>query len=525
MSYLLRLCADGSFWLLYATNAFQGSITWNLSAYITSEFAEHSLIPVISIVANVMSACAYMVAAKVLNLWDRSWGYLGMLVLATLGLILSAACQNIYTYCAAQVFYSVGFIGIIFAIDVLTADTSHLKNRALAYAFTASPWAITAYAGPPISERFYDTNWRWGYGAFAIILPVVGLPMFAFLRYHRAQAVKKGLVAKRASSGRTLVQSVAFYLVEFDVLGIFLLCAGLVLLLLPFSLAQSAADTWRAPHIIAMLVLGVVCLAAFAVAERFVPRPFIPARLLADRTVVGACGLCFSWQIAYYCWASYFSSFLQVVYGLSISTSGYIGSIYDVVAALWMFPVGYIIRRTGYFKPVLLVTVPLYILGEGLMIHFRKPGYSIGWIVFTQILIAFAGSSFTSVQQVAVLAAGKHNDAAALLALLGLFGYIGGAVGNSISGAVWTHTLPKALQANLPEEVLPDWESIYADLEMQLSYPIGDPVRTAIQMAYAEAQSRMLIAGTAIMALALLFTILMRNINVSEINNVKGVVL
>jgi hypothetical protein len=44
-----------------------------------------------------------MVLAKVLNLWDRSYGYLAMTVLATLGLVLSAACKDIYTYCAAQV--------------------------------------------------------------------------------------------------------------------------------------------------------------------------------------------------------------------------------------------------------------------------------------------------------------------------------------------------------------------------------------------------------------------------------------
>jgi len=309
------------------------------------------------------------------------------------------------------------------------------------------------------------------------------------------------------------------------VLGIFLVSAGLSLFLLPFSLAASAADQWRSAHIIVMLVLGVVCLAAFVVVERYVsPVPFIPYHLLANRTVLGACLLGFSWQIAYYCWASYFSSYLQVVYNLSISTSGYITSIYDVVAAVWMFPVGYAIRKTGYFKWILLIGVPLYTLGEGLMIYFRKPGHSVGWIVFTQILIALGGASFTCIQQVAVLSAGTHNDAAAMLALLGLFGYFGGAVGNSVSGAIWTNTLPNFLLQLLPEESLADWETIYGDLEVQLSYPVGDATRTAISMAYAEAQSRMLIAGTSIMALALVCVLFIRNVKVSEIEQVKGVV-
>lgn len=90
-------------WLSYAVNAFQSSITGNLSAFVTSGFESHSLLPVISIVSNILSAVAYMVLAKILNLWDRTYGYVAMVCLATLGLVLSAACTDIYTYCAAQV--------------------------------------------------------------------------------------------------------------------------------------------------------------------------------------------------------------------------------------------------------------------------------------------------------------------------------------------------------------------------------------------------------------------------------------
>lgn len=90
-------------WLLYLVNGFQASITGNLSAYVTSGFESHSLIPVISIVSSVMSAATYMPLAKVLNLWDRSIGFIIMVAFATLGLILSATCHDIGTYCAAQV--------------------------------------------------------------------------------------------------------------------------------------------------------------------------------------------------------------------------------------------------------------------------------------------------------------------------------------------------------------------------------------------------------------------------------------
>lgn len=89
--------------LLYFVNAFQSSITGNLSAYITSGFEEHSLLPVIVVVSSIMGSATYMPLAKVLNLWDRSIGFIVMAGFATLGLILSATTTNIYTYCAAQV--------------------------------------------------------------------------------------------------------------------------------------------------------------------------------------------------------------------------------------------------------------------------------------------------------------------------------------------------------------------------------------------------------------------------------------
>jgi hypothetical protein len=51
---------------------------------------------------------------------------------------------------------------------------------------------------------------------------------------------------------------------------------------------------------------------------------------------------------------------------------------------------------------------------------------------------------------------------------------------------------------------------------------VGDPTRYAIQMAYAEAQSKMLIAGTVVMGLAIVCVAIIRNIKVSEIEQVKG---
>ncbi|PTU18254.1 hypothetical protein P175DRAFT_0551919 [Aspergillus ochraceoroseus IBT 24754] len=509
--------------LLYFVNALQSTITGSLSAYVTSDFESHSLIPVIYIVSSVMSAATYMPLAKILNLWDRSVGFMLMVLFAILGLILSATCKDIATFCASQVFYSIGFSGMIFCIDVITADTSTLRDRGLAYAFTSSPYIITAFAGPKAAEHFYSFNWRWGFGVFCIVLPVVALPMFGLLRYNLYKAKKKGLLKEKPASGRTMIQSVIYYIIEFDLMGVFLLAAGLVLFLLPLTIAGSMEDEWRSTSIITMLVVGVACLAAFGLAERFVvPVPFLPWHLLASRTVIGACLIDACYQVAYYCWSDYYSSYLQVVYGTSISTAGYIGNIFDVVSGCWLLIVGLLIKKTCRYRWLLYFSVPLYMLGVGLMIYFRNPHWSVGYPILCQIFIAFGGGTMIIVQQVAVEAASDHNHVASALAFLNCFGSAGGAIGSSISGAIWTNTLPGALQRRLPESALPDWESIYDDLEVQLSYERGSDVRNAISLAYADAQTKMLIAGTCVMSLSLVWMFLVRDIKLTK-QQTKGI--
>lgn len=310
----------------------------------------------------------------------------------------------------------------------------------------------------------------------------------------------------------------------FPVLGTFLLAAGLSLFLLPFTLAQASADDWKSAYIIVMLVLGIACLIAFALVERYVaPIPFLQWDVLMNRTVLGACLLDVSYQIAYYCWDDYYTSYLQVVYGTSLTVAGDIAAIFDVVSGVWLLGVGLLIRRTGRFRWLLLWSVPLYMLGVGLMIYFRRPNWNVGYSIMCQVLISIAGGTMIIVQQVAVLAAADHNNVASVLAFLGVFGNMGGGVGSSISGAIWTHTLPAALKRLLPASAKADWEDIYDSLDVQLSYPRGHPIRHAIALAYAEAQTRMLIAGTAIMALSLVWMFVIRDIKLTDKVQTKGV--
>lgn len=104
---------------------------------------------------------------------------------------------------------------MILSIDILTADTSHLRNRGLAYAYTSSPYIITTFAGPKIAEYFHATNWRWAFATVCFMLPVVAIPMFLMLQKAKKTAIAQGKLELRE---RTMSPWAAFkhYIIEFD---------------------------------------------------------------------------------------------------------------------------------------------------------------------------------------------------------------------------------------------------------------------------------------------------------------------
>ncbi|KAF7595471.1 hypothetical protein BBP40_005807 [Aspergillus hancockii] len=515
----------GNIWLLYFVNAFQSSILSNLLPYVTSDFETHSLLNIIYVVADAMTAAIYIPLAKILDTWGRAEGFLLMTVFATLGLILMAVCHNLPTFCAAYVFYTIGFGGMTYCVDVLTADVSKLKNRGLAYAFTSSPYIITAFAGAKASEGFYyKISWRWGFGTFAIVFPIVAAPLYFLLKYSVRKAERQGVLTKE-QSGRTFLRSVWYWTLEFDVVGVVLFSVGLTVFFLPFDIASMAPDGWGSGYIIAMIVVGCVMLVIFILYETYVaPAPLLNFALITNRTVIGACLLDATYQLSYYCWNNYFTSFLQVVNDLTLAEAGYVNNTFDVVSGVLLLFVGFLIRKTGRFKWLLYIAVPLYVFTQGLMIYFRRPNQSVGYLVMCQVFISIGGAVFIIVEQLAILAAVDHQHVAAVLALLNVVGTVGDAMGSTISGAIWTNTFEKALERNLPASALPNLESIYEELDTQLGYPVGSATRLAIQRSYGYAQTRMLAAGTGIMALAFVWVLMIKNINLTQVAQVRGIV-
>ncbi|KAF2716037.1 MFS general substrate transporter [Polychaeton citri CBS 116435] len=509
----------GLIFLIFFINSLQQQTTNNLSIYVTSDFMKAPLVSTTGIVSTLIAGIIKLPVAKLMDIWGRPQGFILMLSCAELGLVLMAVCRNVETYAAAQVFYWIGFNGIAYVLDVFIADTSSLVWRGLMFAFANSPYIATTFAGPAAAQSFLRTSgWRWAFGTYAIVTPFMCVPFLWVFVYNEKQAKRQGiLVHRREASGRSWIQSLNHYVIEFDLVGVILLCAGWALILLPFSLVNYQAARWRSAPIVSMLVIGGCCLIGFIVYERFfAKKSFLPFYLLIDRTVLGSCLLAGTLFLSFYCWDLYLSQYLQVVFDLSIRDAGYIVNIYSIGSCFWGILVGLAIRYSGRFKWLAMSAVPLQILGTGLMIYFRQPHHNIGYVIMCQIFIAFSGGTLVVTEEIAIMAAVGPENVAVALALQALFTAIGGAIGTSISGAIWTNTVPNRLVEYLPESAKGNATEIYSSIYIALSYPVGSPERDAIIKAYAVAQRYMTITGTAVLVLALLWVAVWRDIKVKD---------
>ncbi|KAJ9628433.1 hypothetical protein H2204_009270 [Knufia peltigerae] len=511
-------------WLIYFVVSLEEVVLRSLNPYVTSSFSLHSLTSATNIMSSIIGGVAKIPTAKILDTWGRPQGIGLMTFIWVIGYIMMASCKNVQTYAAAQVFSVTGAQGVSYCLTVFISDTSTLKNRSLMLSIATSPYIVTTWLGGPVSQSIIEgPGWRWGFGIFAVVVPVVVAPLTILFLYNQRKAQNQGLVKPVRISLRP--EALKRYAIEVDLLGIIILASGMALFLLPFSLYSYQKDKFRSPMIICMITFGGALLVFFTFWERYLaPKTFIPFELLMDRTVFCA-GLMFVFVFFNsMVWGSYFFSMLQVVWGLSITNATYVSAIYRVGSCLWALVVGLLIRWTGRFKWLALYfAIPLMMLGVGLMIEFRRPNSDIGYIVMTQIFVAFSGGTIVLCGELAMLAPSNQQHIAAIIAILNLFGSIGSAVGGTVATAIWTSVFPAALRRYLPADV--DAKKVYGSIIAQLYYRPGTPARDAINRSYGEAQRYMLITSLALLGGAFVCVALWRDIRIKDIKQVKGRVI
>ena len=181
-----------------------------------------------------------------------------------------------------------------------------------------------------------------------------------------------------------------------------------------------------------------------------------------------------------------------------------------------------------FFGDVVLGSV-VYILGLMLMIQYRRKGVSTLTLVVCQVALGIGGSLIHVPAQLGVQASASHQEVGATTALFLTLLEIGGAVGSAISGAIWTNGIPPKLRHYLPADLQDQASAIYGSVAVAAdynTYPSGSPGRLAIDRAYQETMTMILIVAVIVAIPLLPLSLCMKDYRLDQMDqHVKGTVI
>ncbi|KAJ3548443.1 hypothetical protein NM688_g5297 [Phlebia brevispora] len=350
-----------------------GSTTYTYLAYATSTFSEHSLISSIQVAQSVIISVGKPVIAKLADVTSRGTAYLAVLIFYVIGYIVIASARSIGAIAAGIIIYAIGYTGLQLLTQVIIADITTLKWRGLVSGLMSAPFIINAFVGANISTQVLEhSTWRWGYGMFAILVPVSLAPLIITLFWAEWKAKRLGLVKKALqrstaafsiASPKSWLQHIWFFIDQLDLIGLVFLGAAVALILLPLTLAETAKNGWHNASMIAMLVVGIFLLFVFAIWDTFfAKRPVMPLRFLKNRSFIGASWIGFMDFVSFYLTNTYLYSFIVVVKPWSLIDQTYFSSTQTVALTVFGILAGFVMRFTHEYKWILVVGLCIRLL-------------------------------------------------------------------------------------------------------------------------------------------------------------------
>ena len=511
-----RICIFFGVFLVAYAYGLDGTLRGVYQPVATGSFDQHSLTSTINVLRAVIGAAAQPSAAKVADVFGRVELIILSVFFYVVGTIVETTSHNVATFAAGTAIYQIGYTMIMLLVEVIIADITSTRARLFFSYIPALPFIINTWVSGNISSAVLGTTtWQWGFGMWAIIYPVCTLPLIVSLMIVSRRAKKQGLLDDYKSSFQILGARnflfELFYLL--DVVGIILLIAVFALILMPLTLAGGITNQWNVPHIIAPLVIGGLCVPAFIVWELKAPHPLIPFKLMKDRGVWGPVAIAILLNFAWAMQGDFLYTVLIVAFDFSVADATRITSLYSFVSVIVGPLLGLIVFKVRRLKIFILIGTSLFMVAFGLLIRFRgstgKESGKVG-VIAAQVVLGIAGGMFPYPAQASLQVQLKHENLAVMTGVYLAMYNIGSALGNTVSGAIWTQTLPSALASRISDSDLVT--KAYGDpLTVAPQYAMGTPERIGIIEAYRATQRLLAITGICLCVPLIGFAAALRN--------------
>jgi EmrB/QacA subfamily drug resistance transporter len=391
-------------------------------------------------------------------------------------LVGSALCglaQSMGQLIAFRALQGLGAGGLIVVTLAVVGDIIPPRERGRYQGYFGAVFGVATIIGPLLGGFFVDNlSWRW---IFYVNVPI-GLLALAVI----AVAFRAPTELRRHAM---------------DYLGAALLAADLTAIVL-FTSLGGTTWAWGSPQIVGLIVASIVLLPAFVLVERRAAEPILPLSLFRNRTFATTSAVGFIVGFALFGAVTFLPLYLQVTKGSSPTRSGL--ELTPLMAGLLVTSIlsGNVITRWGKYRPFPIAGTA--VMSVGLFLLSRLEADTPTWQVLGAGIVL--GLGLGMVFQVLVLAVQNAVDPRNMgVATSGstLFRQIGGSVGVSIFGAIFSNRLHVELASRLPANArLPNADDPAA------IRALPPAARSLFEQAFAAALHPVFLAAAGVSALA-----------------------
>ena len=378
---------------------------------------------------------AYMLTSTIMmpiygklgDLFGRKHLFLFAMAVFAFGSVVTAAAPTMGAFIAGRAIQGLGGGGLMLLSQSIVADIFPPKQRGKFMGIMGAAFGISTVVGPLFGGLITDAfSWRW---CFWINVP---LSVAAFI-------MAAVFLPSYGKSGRTMA--------DIDVAGIAALTVATSCLVLALSLGGNSY-AWSSPLIIGLFVVAVVMAACFIVIERRVKEPLMPLHLFKNRNFILCTITGMMLMIAMMGVTSYMPTYLQIVEGLSASVAGCLLIPMTLCLMVASTASGYLVAKVKRAKLFPLASCAICVVALCVLSVIAVNSS----LVFVCAVLAVLGLGIGLGQQILVLIVQNEFSSSIVgTATAGnnFFREIGGTLGSSVVGSVFTLNLTQALSTNL----------------------------------------------------------------------------